>query len=214
MRYCEDGFDELWFTADAILDTLMERLRGRGVRSLIDLKCGRGQLARWLHIHASQIRYTGVDQSGTAIFYGSLLSPHVPFVKADYRTQGQFDAAVMIGSFAEAAFDANAAAAIVQMLTGGGTFFAGVQMLSQAEARAFPESIESFREAGCDVVYEDWTHRVEPQVLALASGWNQFESRPPQRIWRKRFEGLARKALDAIREGCFAYAVLDVRKMS
>ena len=80
-EYAGRLFDELRHKPldQRVLDRFAERLRGRG--PVIEVGCGPGQVARYLHERGVQV--TGLDLSPDLIERARRLSPEIPFLQGD-----------------------------------------------------------------------------------------------------------------------------------
>lgn len=209
---CTSRIGRLSFTPDCVYGMLLGRLEQRGARSVLELGCGRGALARWFFQRNARLDYVGVDESVTAIAAARRVAPIGRFFVG---TAGSFetrprDAVVSLDSIATQTLDIDDAHRIVRMLRPAGTFFAGTTIVSEGQQEVLAQNCFVLRAAGAIVTYEDWSRELEGNVLAIAATWLNT-TRWPDDV-RGQLTDEARTVVEAIRDRRFRYTTIDARR--
>lgn len=194
---------------DFLFDAMLERLKERHARTLIDFGCGRGTLKRWLDYKRAEIDYTGIDFSLDAIAAARRAVPSARFIRGDYRTYtgDKTDAIALFDAFFDASMSLQQAQRFFASLNVGGTLFMSMMAFDQPHEREIQRTCLTLRAMGFDVTFEDWTASAEEHALAIAATWVNSPR------WHDKVAGLfrdeGRAVIDAISERRFKYATID-----
>lgn len=83
---CASGIGRMSLLNDAMMAGFIGPLGLQPQTRLLDLGCGRGFLARWLHRNGTPVRFTGIDRAPEALNAAERLVSGAEFIEGDYRT--------------------------------------------------------------------------------------------------------------------------------
>ncbi len=204
------GIGRLSLVDDVLAERIVDALALGSDARLLDLGCGRGFVARWLHARDFGGHYIGVDRTPEALAaaHRLALGTRYAFEIADFRSfrpATPVDAAIALEVTASGAIDEPLLDAIAAALRPGGHAALTIANLDGAHADRLARGERAMRERFAEVERIDATTQSAAYARCMYQAWLDIHG------WDEaihpRMAAQAHEVIDAIDRGAYNYAI-------